>query len=54
MMKNFKILIAGNMVNQGYITAKELRKKGYHVDLLTEENSHITADPAYLEPELKK
>jgi glycosyltransferase involved in cell wall biosynthesis len=53
MMKNFKILIAGNMVNQGYITAKELRKKGYHVDLLTEENSHITADPAYLEPELK-
>lgn len=52
-MKNFKILIAGNMVNQGFVTAKELRKKGYNVDLLTEENSHITADPAYLEPELK-
>jgi len=52
-MKNFKILIAGNMVNQGFVTAKELRKKGYNVDLLMEEKSHITADPAYLEPELR-
>lgn len=41
------------MVNQGYITAKELRKKGYDVNLLAEENSHITTDPAYLEPDLK-
>lgn len=52
-MKKNKILIAGNMVNQGFVTARELRKRDMDVQLLMEKNPKLTADPAYLDPNLK-
>lgn len=52
-MKNFKILIAGNMVNQGFVTASKLRERGVNVELLMEKNPKTTADPAYLDSNLK-
>jgi glycosyltransferase involved in cell wall biosynthesis len=48
-----KVLIAGNMVNQGFVTASKLRKEGLDVHLLMEDNPHITADPVFLEPNMK-
>ncbi len=52
-MKNFKILIAGNMVNQGFVTFSKLRERGVNVELLMEKNPKTTNDPAYLDSNLK-
>ena len=41
------------MVNQGFVTAFQLRKEGLDVHLLMDENPHNISDPAFLEPNLK-
>ncbi len=40
-----KILQAGNLVNLGYVVARELRNAGIESDLLMEENPQKTSDP---------
>ncbi|MFM7796460.1 MAG: glycosyltransferase family 4 protein, partial [Candidatus Nitrosotenuis sp.] len=52
-MSKFRILIAGNMVNQGFVTARELRKLNVDVSLLMEKNPSLMSDPAYLDSNLK-
>lgn len=48
-----KILHAGNMVNAGYVIAKQLRKDGISVDLLMEKNPRPTSDPIHFDSSLQ-
>lgn len=46
------ILYAGNMANIGYLITRKLRNNGIDIELIQENNPHITADPIQFDPSL--